>query len=408
MKVTIVNAYGRSNRGDSVLLDECINEIKNKVFEAEISGAVYEGIADINKIHPDIFWSERIGNNSYGGILGRIITLFYVFISIISTIKIFEKLHLILPINQRKTFNNIRQADILISAPGGYIHDTNFAYFIALLHIWLGSRFQAKVILAPQSIGPIDKDFSKFFARKTFEKCDVICARESYTYNFLINDIKLSRDIVFQTGDSAFWNFFVNNNKDMIDDVFMSIGFPIESQQPILGITVVNWSFPKSQNPIHDANKYASGMAKIIDDMFQKYGCIPVIFNQVSEDLPMAEKVASLTKTKVYIDKCSREPEILRAMIARSTIFLGTRFHSCIFSMMAHRPTFAISYLPKTSYILKDLKLSDRQTSIENLDINLIIQTLENDLKDIKIAEQKIKSSVETYRNNFSQLRDFL
>ena len=44
MKFMIVNAFGRSNRGDSVLLDECIHEIRAKFPDAEIAGAVFEGI----------------------------------------------------------------------------------------------------------------------------------------------------------------------------------------------------------------------------------------------------------------------------------------------------------------------------------------------------------------------------
>lgn len=408
MKFMIVNAFGRSNRGDSVLLDECIAEIKSFAPDANIAGAVFEGIETINEIHPDIEWTERIGNTKIKGVFGRLTTIFYLLIAFFAKVSFLRPLVALLPKSQRDTWIKIVNADYVISAPGGYIHDTNFAYFIALFHIWLGIKKDTKVILAPQSIGPIDNKVSKILAKKVFLSTQVICARESYTYNFLINDLKIDSNLVYQTGDSAFWNFVVNQDSDAISSIYEDIGLPNYAQNKILGLTVVDWSFPKSDDPEKDAENYAVSMAKIIDHMNRVHNCIPVIFNQVSEDLSMAEKVASYASTRILIDKKSREPEVLRALISKSTIFLGTRFHSCIFSMMAGRPTYAVAYLPKTSHILKDLKLDHRQTSIENLAVDKIIYNLENDLKNISSAENEINYAVNNYRKNFAQLRDFL
>ena len=72
MKFMIVNAFGRSNRGDSVLLDECIHEIRAKFPDAQIAGAVFEGIGDAEAVHPTVQWSERIGNTVGGGAANRL------------------------------------------------------------------------------------------------------------------------------------------------------------------------------------------------------------------------------------------------------------------------------------------------------------------------------------------------
>lgn len=57
MKVAIVNAYGRSNRGDSVLLDECIAEVRAVWPEAEITlvGAIDEEIRPILALYDGRF-----------------------------------------------------------------------------------------------------------------------------------------------------------------------------------------------------------------------------------------------------------------------------------------------------------------------------------------------------------------
>jgi len=52
MKVVIINAYGRSNRGDAVLLDECISDVLSVWPEADIGCVVFEGIESAIETHP--------------------------------------------------------------------------------------------------------------------------------------------------------------------------------------------------------------------------------------------------------------------------------------------------------------------------------------------------------------------
>ena len=403
MKFMIVNAFGRSNRGDSVLLDECIHEIRAKFPEAEIAGAVFEGIEAARAVHPTVAWSERIGNAPGGG-AGRIKALIYLFAAWFSAYLPF--LGRLLPEKQRQTLDAIRESDVVISAPGGYIHDTNFAYFIALLHIHLGTIMGKTVILAPQSVGPIARPFSRAVARRVLGRVPYLCARESYSRDFLALDLKLPEKNVYRTGDSAFWNTHVEDDPGLIDGIFGELGVPRD--KPIFGMTVVKWSFPKSKTAAADLDRYTDVVARAADHMAETYGLQPVIFNQVSEDLPATLEVQRKANCKVIIDQASREPDILRAMIARSKVFLGTRFHSCIFSMMAGRPTFAIAYLPKTDYIMNDLKLSHRHTPIDTIDYDYLIKRIAEDYENLSQAEDEIRNAVLVYQKNFTRLQDIL
>lgn len=403
MKFMIVNAFGRSNRGDSVLLDECIHEIRAKFPDAQISGAVFEGIEAARAVHPNVAWSERIGNAGGGG-AGRIKAMLYLLAAWFSAS--IPSLGRLLPEKQRQTLDAIRASDVVISAPGGYIHDTNFAYFIALLHIHLGTILGKTVILAPQSVGPIERPLSRAVARHVLGKVPYLCARESYSYDFLAHDLKLPEKNVYRTGDSAFWNTHVEDNPGLIDGIFENLGVP--KDKPVFGMTVVKWSFPKSKTAAADLDRYTDAVARAADHMAETYGLQPVIFNQVSEDLPASLDVQRKAMGKVIVDQTSREPDILRAMIARSRVFLGTRFHSCIFSMMAGRPTFAIAYLPKTEYIMNDLKLTHRHTPIDAMDYDYLIKQIGGDFENLSQAEAEIRNAVLVYQKDFTRLQDIL
>lgn len=76
--------------------------------------------------------------------------------------------------------------------------------------------------------------------------------------------------------------------------------------------------------------------------------------------------------------------------------------------MMAGRPTFAVAYLPKTSFILKDLKLEHRQISIYSISPGPVICQLESDLSELENAEAEIESAVDVYRRTHARLRDVL
>lgn len=406
MKFMIVNAFGRSNRGDSVLLDECIHEIRAKFPAAQISGAVFEGIGDANAVHPSVAWSERIGNTGGGGAANRIRSLVYLLAAWLSAYVPFLGLDRLLPPQQRATLKAIRDSDVVISAPGGYIHDTNFAYFIALLHIHLGTILGKTVILAPQSVGPIERPISRVVARHVLGKVPFLCARESYSWDFLAHELKLPEKNVYRTGDSAFWNDRVEDNRALVDGVYASLNVPPE--RPVLGMTVVGWSFPKSKQPQAAYERYTDAVAYVADHMSEAFGVAPVIFNQVSADLPTAYAVQKKALHPVFIDATSREPDVLRALITRSKVFLGTRFHSCIFAMMAGRPTFAIAYLPKTEYIMNDLKLAHRHTPIDAIDFDYMIRQLSSDFENNAGAEAEIQNAVKVYQQSFTRLQDIL
>ena len=222
----------------------------------------------------------------------------------------------------------------------------------------------------------------------------------------LAHDLRLPEKNVYRTGDSAFWNSHVEDNPELIDAVYESLG--VAREAPVFGMTVVKWSFPKSKDPAAMLDRYTDAVARAADHMAETYGLTPVIFNQVSEDLPASLDVQRKARCRIIVDQTSREPDILRATIARSKVFLGTRFHSCIFSMMAGRPTFAIAYLPKTEYIMNDLKLSHRHTPIDAVDYDYLIKTISADYENLDQAEAEIRNAVKVYQRDFTRLQDVL
>jgi colanic acid/amylovoran biosynthesis protein len=401
--IVIVNAYGHSNRGDSVLLDECINELKVKYDEPDITVVLFDESGYVDR--QNITICERIGNVKLND--SRTLATLKKVLIILSAMSISGlKLSFLLkfiPKKQQITLGKMEHADLIISAPGGYIHDTNNAYFIALLHIFIAASFKKKIVLAPQSIGPINGFFGRMIAKNILNSCSMVCVREGYSYQF-VKEIGVKEDIIQRAGDSAFWNDFVCNEN--LESDMRVLG--INKGETFLGVTLVNWTFPNLGNPEELMERYIDSVCLLVEFIYEKYGYRTVIFNQVADDIIVADKVLERVGPKVLVDRIDKGPERLRSLISLSKVFVGTRFHSCIFALMAGVPTTAISYLPKTSYILRDLQLGTRSVDITLIDNAALQNKVGSDFDNNSQSRTEIINSVSNYRNNKKRLLDVL
>lgn len=387
------------------MLDQCLTETLSVYPTSKITVSLFEGITAARNTYPNINFSERLGNSSNRRYFSKLKTLLLLLICWVAILFPRSRLEKLLPKEQMKTIIAMRTADLVIGAPGGYIHDTNLAYLVALFHIHLSTLLNKSVLLAPQSIGPLDGQVARWLSKCVLGRVPYICTRESYSYNFLHNQLKIPASQIYQTGDSAFWNDRIETNECDIGSEIVRLNVVDKN---IFGMTVVGWTFPKSDDPNNAYIRYVSAMANIADYMASRYKLTPVIFNQVTDDLDTAFEVKRRAKYQVIVDEKSHEPEVLRALIKRSVVFVGTRFHSCIFSIMAGRPTFAISYLPKTEFIMNDLQLNLRYAPIDSLNIDYVISQISNDLDHLDTAEARMVEAVEAYQSNFSRLEDVL
>jgi colanic acid/amylovoran biosynthesis protein len=402
--IVIVNAYGHSNRGDSVLLDECISEIRKSYPECNITTALFEGIDLAAQRDPSIVWTERIGNRRAGQSLP--VTLWYIAIGILASIKPFAVFSKLLPYQQYKTLECIRKCDLLISAPGGYIHDTNAAFIVALCNLLIGINIGKLVVLAPQSIGPVKKPVLRAFTRFVLSRCHKICTREPYSYEFVTGDLRINSTQIIRVGDSAFWNSDVETEHSRIDAELMKLG--LNKGEQFVGMTVVNWDFPHHRDPDLALQQYVKTMALLVDHIQHRHGLRCVIFNQVSDDIKIAEQIQRACSNVVFVDRGERNPRLLRGMISASAVFIGSRFHSCIFAISAHVPTFAIAYLPKTSHILNDIGLPKYSMPIDDLEIDVLLKEVDALLSGRRQRVEEIIAALTIYRNKYPVFAEVL
>ncbi|RQR30796.1 MULTISPECIES: polysaccharide pyruvyl transferase family protein [unclassified Burkholderia] len=402
--VVVANVFGAVNKGDAALIEVCIDEIYDAFPGASVSGIAYQPA--VQRAHlPQVIWYERLGNCMSKNVWRRRIcnvvrqgvTIGYV---------LFGQpwlLGLLIPYEQRKAISAIREADILISCPGGYLEDSNPSYYANLIQIWAAARFGTKIILAPQSVGPIRSRVGQWFASKILSKANLVCARESESYNFAVETLALSEDRVVRTGDLAFWHEAVPAARELVESEF-----GIGPHERYIAVSVIEWAFPLAGDRVEAKERYVRKLCELLNILHKTLDVRVVIVNQVASDLPVGREIVTRCPGFVILDQKDRPVADVRRIIAGASVFLGSRFHSCIFGLIAGLPLVALSYLPKTSGIMADLGLSSRVHDIDTFDVPLVAKRMISDYNDPSEGREAIDLAVRRYRGQYPRFADLL
>lgn len=402
-KVVIFNVFGHLNMGDAMLVEALVDILRDRFDDARIAGLAFD-VGSQERWMPEIEWSARVATKAgYKGIAGKLLQAVHlpVAMAIACSRSLFFLRHL-LPRRQREGLEALARADIAISCPGGYLEDSNHAYLLNMLQVALALRLARRVVLAPQSIGPVRSRFGRKVIGAILPRVDKVFVREQSSLQFvteLNGGVKPANTEL--SGDLAFW---YRRAPAEIAAEWKALG--VDPSRPILGLTILSWNFPHAPDPEGAERAYLESLSHLVDRASDD-GYQVVIFNQVASDLATIEKFA-LINSRAIIDRGERGCGKLAAMIGQCEIFIGSRFHSCIFGLIGGRPTGAIAYLPKTSGIMKDLGLDRYVIPIDGLTpakVKALYDTLRADTGRIAC---EVESAVANYRRESDSFIAFL
>jgi colanic acid/amylovoran biosynthesis protein len=227
-----------------------------------------------------------------------------------------------------------------------------------LLHshaIAVGLLLNKPTYLFSQSVGPFGNRFQGYLTAKVLNRVDLIFAREDFTVETL-KKIGVRDAIVRKAVDAAF--LFQTDTKQVMKDFLAAKG--LDFSKPLVGITVKRFLSKPQQD------FYEHEMAQFID-WLSKQNMQPVIIPQVTsklhndDDRDVGVRIGQLLNSR---QGCLIIEDDLNHFQAKGIYenmdwFVGTRMHSCIFSLTAYVPIIAIEYEYKTGGIMKALGLYD-------------------------------------------------
>lgn len=366
-KIFVTTVFGYANKGDWALFNSLKRTLEGIYGRISISATCKN--SDIqSKYIENVEWIEQLGSSNRQDKL----RYFFILLGYLKAIW----LMIIYPFSKNKYVRALKNADIIVSCPGGYLHDANFSIVTLLFNYALCIRSGKKIVFAPQSIGPIENKLYRYLVKKLLQKSDLIFARENYSYKYCTDVLKLPLDKVSEVMDMAFYDRKIENPR-----------LDIKLPEKFIAMTLIKWLYPFSKDPVYEHRRYLKEIAKFITQTTTEKNLEIVLLKQIEDfgddmgdDLIFTELQSLLSSeilSKVHVINKFLNPENMKWIISQSEYFVGSRMHSNIFALSCNKPVIAISYQPKTEYIMKSLGLNEFSFSIEEFVSDNLYKALE-------------------------------
>src|SRR5690606_35377878 len=239
-----------------------------------------------------------------------------------------------------KTFRTVEQfhkAKTIFVKGGGFIHaygekTAPYLMWYFLYYVRLAKALGKEVVFLPNSYGPFEGLTVKSQVKRDFNELDMVYARESVSAqglsDLLGKKIPVEMDLGF---------FLVKGSQEEAAKILQKYGFQTEDK--IVGITIRPWRFPGKANPEELYEKYISSVENLTNHIlalgYKVALCNQSLGPNAHED--DRNSIKDLLKrvnhdNLVWINEnltCS----VLKAVYSNFYFFVGTRFHSIIFSL---------------------------------------------------------------------------
>lgn len=264
------------------------------------------------------------------------------------------------------TLQAYAEADIVISCGGGYLGGHSLVSLTHVFAIWLAKVYEKDYYIFAQSINKIENPVLKPPTKHVLDHAKHIFPRESISEEYL-HQMGVEAPIT-RIPDAA---FMLEPGAERSVSKEVSEDF---DSRTIFGVTAREWSFPEYNDTEEQVEKYITSFSDTIDRLVENHDAevvfLPqVIFEPHDDDREISHRIASRCDRRehVYVLTGDYTPRELIALAGSCDLFLGTRMHSNIFSLISGTPTAAISYQPKTDGIMKMAGVGDYTVDIGNL-----------------------------------------
>ena len=303
------------------------------------------------------------------------------------------------------SLRRVLESDVLIDLSGDMLTEdygphVAYSHYIPILRaLILGKPY----MICAQSIGPFS--LTKPLARLLLKRADAITVRDSITYEYL-QQLGINHDHIFETADLA---VLLNSApRKRADDILRQEEFQSD-ERPILGVSVsqlVEAKYRKS-NVAAKTVDFVNLFADVIDRLITAYD-MKVLFvphvtgpSEEKDDRLIAKRVSQKVNRpeSVFVLRGDYRPDELKAIIARTHIFCGTRMHANIAALSSLVPTVAISYSHKTPGIMASCGMADYVLPVEEITQSKLYTLIERAV----VHRSQISNDLETQLDRVRQ-----
>ncbi|MEO5582010.1 MAG: polysaccharide pyruvyl transferase family protein, partial [Saprospiraceae bacterium] len=252
-----------------------------------------------------------------------------------------------------------QEADIVISAPGGFIHDF-YEIEDRLRGFEVALDLGKPIMIFGQSMGPFWKPASLKRVSHVMNRITSICVRDTISIKYLL-DCGVAQSRISQTADAAFlW-------RHLAPAEFHLKAGPVKT----IGLCFRVWPLGDTTGVIETVRKAKQLCIKLLIEEDRQLVFISTCqgVNGYIDDsllaLQVVEQLPFSLRSRCKIDRERRNPRSLMNAFGMCDAFIGMRLHGCIMAMLGGTPAMGLGYEHKTEEIFNQLGFGQYQVGFE-------------------------------------------
>lgn len=301
-----------------------------------------------------------------------------------------------------KTYRTVQQfhkAKTIFVKGGGFIHaygekTAPYLMWYFLFYVRLAKALGKKVVFLPNSYGPFIGLTVEKQVRSVFGQLDLVYARENVSAQSLGHLMGKKIPVEMDLG------FFLEKGSQE-EAVKILEKYNLSKEDKIVGVTIRPWRFPGLSNPEALYKKYINSVADLTRHLLAK-GYKVALCNQSlgpnsheDDRNAIRDLLAQVQDPNVVWINENLSCDILKAVYSNFYFFIGTRFHSIIFSLTSLVPSIAIGYGGnKAKGIMGDFRLDDYVVQIQDVESDLLINMFDKAISEYDNIKNQLNQSM--------------
>jgi polysaccharide pyruvyl transferase WcaK-like protein len=252
-----------------------------------------------------------------------------------------------------------RQADVVLSAPGGFFHD-HYPIEARLRGLEVALELGKPVFLAAQSVGPFWKAESVARVREVFNRVTRLCVRDELSKQHLLA-AGVAPERIEVTADAAFlW-------RELAPELYRAKTGAAQH----IGLCIRPWPLKDAASIGATVEKAAALARHLLGEPERRITLISTCqgvrgyWDDSELSRAVVARLGAEWAGRCVVDDLRRGPRELIAKLGELDAYVAMRLHGCLLAMLGGTAALGLAYEPKTPEIFGQLGLGRHQIPFE-------------------------------------------
>jgi polysaccharide pyruvyl transferase WcaK-like protein len=403
-KILIADAYSAAHVGNGVLFQSSVQLLREHCPDAEIEALAQKTgtlpqITDV-PCHPFLFQGIPVGQGGPAKLLWLARNGLFLAIQIINQFTLRLPPHRLAPAGYRRTaLQKIEEADVLISISGEAINDSfrkTLPFFLFVY--WLGNMLGKRVILFPQSIGPLRRSWTRRLTQFVLRRLTLVVGRDRASIEEL-EGLGIPEGKVRLCPDVGTLQPYLGQTAAL--EILHKLGITLKEDSIRLGVTVSSWV----EEGVPE-NRFLDDLAQAIATLAASR-CLQVVIlpanmplegcsdSDYQACLAFREKLQDSVVAVDILPPRVIPPEHFKGVLSLLDLFVSTRMHVSILSTMALTPTVTLNTQRKLKGYMSNIGQERFSLDIEGLSSTVLASLLAAALEDREKIQDELRQARE-------------